>query len=317
MHRAVFLGLILSCLAAAPSKDGKPAAAPAPPPALELKRVLNFLLEGSNLPDNSGDLASIIASGLKKRITLPTYATPVIAVGGEYPHLQSLTIDFSNSVIQSDQTVPRLRPLGAFEQVIRAREFQVIADPMNVDGGAMTLKLTAKDVALGVQRDRRKQPILVFNGAREGEVHLHTTADDIARMLHASANYRGKKYGLSVQRSVLRLSSENERHLNADLRLHSMLVLLPVQLHLTARVDVDDDGMAKISNLTCDGSDLAGWLISGMIRPALAKYDGKTIALVTFPSSRIKLRDVRIKVDGDRLHVGAGFGVEPRIAAAK
>lgn len=317
MHRAVLGGLLISCLAAAPVTRGKGVAPQTPPPALELRRVLNFVLEGKSLPDNCDDLAGIIAAGLKKRITLPDGAMPVMAIGGEYPHLQSLKIDFSNSVIRSDSRVPRLRLIGAFEQVIRAREFQVVADPMTIDGAAMHMKLCARDVALGVQRDSSKRPILVFNGASSGTVELHTTATDLGRMLHASANFRGKKYGLNVQRSVLRLFSDNERQLKADLRLYSTLVLLPVQLHLTAVIDVDEKGMAKISKLNCDGSDLAGWLISGMIKPALAKFDGQTIALVTFPSDKIQLRDVRVKVDGDKLHVGAVFGADEDLAAAK
>src|SRR5262245_52636179 len=149
LHQVVLGGVILFCMAPAP-------VAPPQRPALELRKLLNFLLEGSTLPNSGDSLANIIAAGLKTRLMLPPGATPVTAVGAEYPNLDRLLIDFSNARIDSGRPVARLRPIGESEQVIHAREFNVTAEPMNIDGAAMHLKLKADDVALGVQRDKQK-----------------------------------------------------------------------------------------------------------------------------------------------------------------
>jgi hypothetical protein len=179
---------------------------------------------------------------------------------------------------------------------------------MKIDGAAMYLRIVAQDVDLGVQRDQLKHPLLVVTSARDGQLQFHTTQADLSRMFTASANYRGQRYGLSVSRATLKLTSDDEHQLKADLRLRSVLLLMPIQLHFTARVDVQDDGVAHLSNLTCDGDDAAGWLISGIIKPSLKKYNGQTMPLVAFPSEQIKVRNLSVKLDGDDVKVAAAFG---------
>ena len=106
----------------------------------------------------------------------------------------------------------------------------------------------------------------------------------------------------------LKLISNNEHQLAADLKLNSRLVLLPIQLHFTADVEVEDNGNAHLSNLKCNGDDAAGWLISGIIQPALKRYNEQSMPLVAFPTDKIKLNQLRVKLDGDNVRVTAGFG---------
>ena len=103
-------------------------------------------------------------------------------------------------------------------------------------------------------------------------------------------------------------SSDNNHQINADLSLGSRLLLMPISLHFTARVDVDDAGNAHLSNLTCRGDDIAGWLISGFIRPELAQHNNRTMPLIAFPTDRVKLRDVQVKIQEEHVHLDAGFG---------
>jgi hypothetical protein len=131
---------------------------------------------------------------------------------------------------------------------------------------------------------------------------------DLSTIFRASANERGRPHGLRVERARIRLTSENDRQLGAELRLASQLLFIPVTLRFTARVDVDSAGNARLSNLTCSGDDVAGLLITQFIRPSLAEFNNRTVPLISFPTDRVKLRDVRVALDGEAVHLTAAFG---------
>jgi hypothetical protein len=179
---------------------------------------------------------------------------------------------------------------------------------MKVDGGAIYLNVRARDVDLGVRRDRAGKPVLTLEDAREGTVFCQTTTRDLGTIFRASANERGKPFGLTVQKAKLELTSENEHDLSANLKLVSHLLIVPIELHFTAHVTVDRAGNAKLDKLTCTGDDVAGTLITQVIRPVLKQYNYKTMPLVAFPSPQVQVRDVTVRVDGETVQVAAAFG---------
>lgn len=276
-------------------------------PALELKKVISFPIGGDQLPPTKSAFAQAIANGLRQRMDLPDNAEPVHADGEDYPALDHLTIDLTDAGISSGRDLPKLKPRGEIQQGVSAQKFEFKADPMKVDGADIHLKITANDVNLGLQHDPQGKSILILAQAKDGKVNCDTTLPDINRIIRASANASGKSYGLRVQQASLKLASGNPHQLLADLRLRSTLTLIPVALHFTAQADVDDAGVAHLSKLSCDGDDIAGWLISGFIQPALDKQR-RTIQLIEFPTDQIKLHDVGVKLDGDAIHVTAAFG---------
>jgi len=278
------------------------------PPALELKKVVSFPLSGPTLPKTGDDLEQAITTGLGARVVLPQGCRVVRTTGLEYPALDRLTVDLTNATISSDHHIPKLKANGPMEQGVHARQFRFVADPVKIDGADIHLDIQANDVELALQHDATQHPILVLAAAHDGSVQCDTTMSDLSRIFRTSAATRGKSYGLTVQQATLKLTSPDEHQLIADLKLASELWFVPIAMHFTAKVQVDDAGEAKLSNLTCDGDDMAGWLISGFIRPSLAKYNGKSMPLVTFPTDQIKLHDLRVRIDGDDVHVSGAFG---------
>jgi hypothetical protein len=304
--RRIFIAITAAAIVVRPG-DLRPKTAQANAPALELKKVISFPIGGKDLPQTRDALAVAITNGLRDRMQLPTNAEPVHMDGAGYPALDKLSIDLTDAAISSDHKLPKLKPRGEIEQGVKAQQFEFKADPMKVDGADIHLNITATDVDLGLQRDPLGKPILVLSEAKDGKVTCDTTMKDLSQIFRASADFRGKSYGLRVQQANLKLASGNEHQLLADLRLKSTLTLIPIALHFTAQADVDDAGNAHLSKLSCDGDDIAGWLISGFIRPALNKQQ-RTVQLIQFPTDQIKLHDVGVKLDGDAVHITAGFG---------
>jgi len=277
-------------------------------PALELKKAISFPLDTAGLPQNRETLIDSIRAGLSGRLVLPEDRDVVIAEGGNYPMLKRLVVDLTGAQINTGTKVPKLKPKGPIQSGVFAQEFEFKAQPVNIDGAKIDLNIVAQQVQLGLQRDSDNRPILIVAAAREGHVDCETTNQDLSAIFKASANERGKKFFLTVQKAKIQLLSDNAHNLKADLKLASRLAVVPISLHFTARVDVDGAGNARLSNLTCDGDDVAGTLITGFIRPALNDYNNKTMPLIAFPTDKIRLHDVRVQVEGDAIRIAAAFG---------
>jgi hypothetical protein len=275
-------------------------------PALELKKCISFPLMASDMPDTKQELLEEITNGLRGRVDIPRGTWPVTAMG-RFPKFDNFTVDLTDAGIDSGRKLPKLKPRGPIEPGVRATKFRFMAEPMRVDGAKINLDVQARDVVLGLQRDKGR-PILVFSEARDGTVTCETTNKDLSQIFKASANFRGKDFGLSVQKAKLLLTSENAHQISADLKLNCSLLIVPMALHFTARVDVNSAGIAHLSNLTCDGDDVGGSLIVNFIRPALKDYNNQTIPLIAFPTDKIRLHDVRVNIDGDDVRIAAAFG---------
>src|SRR4051812_4830093 len=211
-------------------------------PALELKKVISFPLTGGGMPQSEQALIDAITGGLSGRVKLPAGSATVVAEGGSYPSLHKLTVDLTNAGIDTGRKLPKLKPTGKIESGVRAERFRFVALPMKVDGANIDLDINARDVKLGLQRDKKGQPILVLAEAKDGQVRCDTTNKDLSRIFQSSANERGKPYGLSVQKAKVTIASDNGHDVRADLRLSSRLLLVPISLHFTARADVDANG---------------------------------------------------------------------------
>ena len=100
---------------------------------------------------------------------------------------------------------------------------------------------------------------------------------------------------------------ETPRALSVSLYVSTKVALIPAGMLFKAHVVVDDSMNARISGLTCEGDEALGPLIVQFLRPALARYNGRTRPLVSFPAKDMQLHDVAVTVD-DRLHLTAAFG---------
>jgi len=307
--RFVLIALGVSLLAGCPNKSKKPTArGTMGPPAMELRKAVSFPLASTELPSSRDHLTEALTEGLAKHVKLAPNTPTIIAEVDGYPSLRRLQVELTNAAIDTGNKPAKLQKGERPAPGVKAQEFAFRAEPLNVDGGHIFLDVRARDVSLGLIHDRAGQPILSLDEAREGEVFCQTTTSDLGTTFRASANERGKPFGLSVQKVRLNLTSTDERELTADVRMASHLLILPIQLHFTAHVSVDADGNATLSKLTCDGDDAAGTLITQFIRPSLKQYDNTTMPLVAFPSKNMRLHDVRVKVEGETVRLAAGFG---------
>ena len=227
--------------------------------------------------------------------------------GGRYPAVDSMTIDLTGAVANPNHKSAKVPDPVPTVKRLAVNHFTMVAEPMVNAGAEVNLKLTGRDVRFDLQHDKEGKPILMLTDAKEGSLHFDLTRADLEKLLLASAREQGGAHAVAVRSVDLDLKSLGPRAVKADLHVSTLVGFVPAGIRFTARVDIDDKMNAKLSHLTCDGDEILGPIVVGLIRPGLAKYEGKTKPLLAFPAGNLKLRDVEIRT-GEQVQLEAKFG---------
>lgn len=261
------------------------------------------------VPATGGQLArSIVDAWRATTLKFPDPSKVVTIVGGRYPAVDSLRVDLSNSqLVETGKRRPPIADPKPTSQGLLVRHFALVAEPARAKGAVMNMQLTGDDVRFELQRDKENNPLLMMTDARSGTVHFDAAIADLEKTMLASAKETSGSRGIFVRSVQLKLTSRGPRSLDADLHLSTLVGFVPAGLRFTARVDVDNAMNCRIHHLDVEGDEIFGPLISLLIRPGLAKYEGKTKPLIGFPNEALRLKDVRIKA-GERVTLDAVFG---------
>lgn len=267
-----------------------------------------FPLAQETLPDSRDGFVDALAREYRARVELPADTTPVLAVGSNYPNLETLAVDLSDGRIKSAYRPSAFKAVGRLQRnVLRVDHLTYTAIPLRYVDGCTNLRITADDVTLGLLRGRGEQAALVMTEASNGQVMFEVPVHDLESMFKASAKQVGSKAGFSVQDVKMKLTAHDSRSLTCELQVRGFLLLLPATFKITGRIDIDDQFNAHMSKIACTGEDVGGLLLAGFIDNAIKRYDGRVQPLASFPGGKIQIRDVKIAVD-ESLRIYAAFG---------
>jgi hypothetical protein len=250
--------------------------------------------------------------GWGERLNVPEGSDLVRIEGANtYPRLTSMTIDLSDASVPTKRKEQKLKPVGHADGSLHVENLEFVARPLLVEKAKLLIGMTATDARLDLRHDKKGRPMLTLSGAQDGRISMEVSRKDIDDLLLKSARDSAGKYGVAVDRVKLKLDVVENRSLRVDLKINVRVGgLLPAGLRFKARLDVDEQLNGKITKLTCDGDQLLGPLISGIINPQLSKYEGKKRPLVGFVFGKMRLHDLTIEAD-DSFRVNAGFGNVP------
>jgi hypothetical protein len=252
-----------------------------------------FPFAADELPDNAEDFAGAMERGYRRALKLPA--------------VDSLRINVSEAIVRDPEKKRNPSKRQPRAQGLDAARFQFLGRGMCVEDATVNIEITASDARLLFTRDDKKRPLLLLGNARDGRVNVEMSFDDVERLLLAAARKGARAYGLSVDRTRLKMAVEDGRTVRVDLKLWTRVGFVPAGLRFRARLDIDDHLNGRLSKLSCTGDEVLGPLISGLIQPFLARYNGKTRPLMNFPMTKMHLRDVSIVAD-EAIRVSADFG---------
>ena len=271
------------------------------------KGMCVFPFAADRLPDTADAFAAAMERGYRRSLKLPADTEVVRTTGDAYPFVESMKVDFCDAVVDTKKEGRKPSDKYLTVHALDADRLEVLGHRMAVEGAEVNIGMTAAGARLLLARDKQGKPLLVLGDAREGRMTFDMRLDDVEKLLLAAARKGGRAYGLSVDRTRLRMTVENRRTIRVDLKLFTRVAIAPAGLRFRARLDIDDRLDGTLSELSCTGDEVLGPLISGLISPVLKKYNGKTRPLMNFPATDMRLRDIRITAD-QSIRATADFG---------
>jgi hypothetical protein len=252
-----------------------------------------------------------MAAGYKARLDVPEGAELVrIEPGPRAGHFGAVRIDLTDVHVDPEDKVPKLKPQPASQGTVTAEQFELTANPFLVEKARLFIGLNATDARLDVRRDKEGRSMLTLTDAKDGVLTLEVPRGDVDWMLLHAARGAASKFGVSVDRTKLKLDIEGSRTIRVDLKIDTRVGFLPAGLRFKARVDIDDQLNGKMTRLSCEGDQLLGPIVSSIIDPLLQKYEGKSRPLVGFDWGQMTLRDLKMDTT-DALKLEARFGTDP------
>ena len=266
-----------------------------------------FPLAGKAFPTSADELAEAISGALGQVLTLAKKDGAVSAEGGKYPSIKKLKINLNNAAVSATEPPPKPKPTGKREDGISVDQLEIVGKPIKYEQNQLELELKASGVKFDFGRDKKGQALLVLADAKEGHVLAKMSKEDIKSLARAAAEMAAKPQGIKIEDLDLTLTSEGKRSLAADVRVKAKKMMVSGVIHITGRVDVDDEMNATVSKLDCDGEGMIGAMASGLVKSKLKPYEGKTFPLMTFSLGDVALRDLKIDVK-NHVQVSADFG---------
>jgi hypothetical protein len=284
--------------------------APKPPQKawFEAKSVCLFRLgDRHEMPGSTDDLSSAIIDGWKNAIVFPKDSGKVSIEDQTFPKIGSFTIDLSDGHLKPASNKDKVALNNRVERELHVGHFDLRGEPILIQAAKVHMHLTADDALMKLERDRHGKPMMMLADASSGSLQLDVTTADAEKLMLDNARQTASKYAIIIDKLQFTVVPETPRELDATLYVGTRIALVPAGMLFRAHVSIDDSMNAKITGLTCDGDEVLGPLIVGMLRPAIARYNNETRPLVSFPTGDMKLHDVGVAVD-DSLHLHAAFG---------
>jgi hypothetical protein len=128
-------------------------------------------------------------------------------------------------------------------------------------------------------------------------VDFRVTKDDLRQLVLSGAKQNAQRAAWWVFDVQLNLVAPTSRSLEAEMRVKGLWLLLPTDVTLRARLEIDDQYRALLSGLSIRGNDPGGKLLASVVQGALDKQNNRLTPLATFEGDRIELKGVQIDAD--------------------
>ncbi len=223
-----------------------------------------------------------------------------------YPELRALTLTLDGASLRPNPPRPPALA-GATSPALTAESLQLAAAPLRLGPVGLQVRLAAEDVALHQGRDAAGEIMLVLQSAKNGTVEISAPATEVEQAIAALAKAEAGKHGVTIEEVKLHARSRDERSVDAEVQVLARKLFFRTTVRIRARLELDDDLNARLSEVSCEGEGAIGSVACGVLEPHVRKLDGRVFPLMALPLGEIKLREVRLAA-GDQLRVSAEFG---------
>ena len=265
-----------------------------------------FYLAGTEFPTTTEQFVNAIIGGLRRVLDFPG-GGPKIDVRGSFPAFESLEIDLTGGKIDPSRKVTHPVGTGHTSAGVTIASLKVIARPVHVAAGRITLDMNAKNARLDFDRDSVRGPILVASQVGSGHALVEIPHADLEAVALSKAKAMAAEQGAQVHSLTLSLTSRDPRSLAIEMKAGVKKFFVSGIVRFLGHLDISEQLVARLSNLDVKGEGLAMSMAEGLLRGKLKQVEGKEIELARFAVAGFKWHDVRIE-PGPVIRVSATFG---------
>jgi hypothetical protein len=266
-----------------------------------------FPLSGKNFPTTTEELDESLTAALTDVFTVNGDEEDIVVLDGKFPALKTVTIDLDGATVSAKKPPPRPIGTGERQPGPSVAKLDLSASPIQYEQAKLNLKLTATGLKFDFDRDKQGNPLLVLTDAKSGKVDARIRKDDIEMLLKEAADVAAKQQGIKIEDLELDLQKAGPLGVTAAVRVKAKKLMMTGVIHITGRLDIDDELNATVSNLDCKGEGMIGTAAAGIVKKKLTPYEGATVPLMAFSLGDVALRDLEIDLKED-LHVTGAFG---------
>lgn len=263
-----------------------------------------FPLQTNTFPADANELERLLNESVRQ--VLITRNDPVRVVGDRFAALKEININLDGAELRRNPPPPRM-PAGATSPALQVAQFSMSGERVSVGPATIDLSIRAQAVGLSQGRDARDEILLTLERAENGTVEVSISKAGVEKALAEVAKSEAGKQGVTVDDVRLNLRQVGPRALETEASFRARKMFFSTTVRITAKLEIDEQLNAQVSNLNCAGDGAIGSLACGFLAPHLAKVDERTFPLMTLSMGEVRLRDVHLSV-GERLIVTAEFG---------
>jgi hypothetical protein len=263
-----------------------------------------FPLYTKTFPSGATELERLLNESVRRLFS--TTALPVSAREKSYPAIAELRIALDDAKLRADAPRPPILP-GSASPALVLDLLQVHGSRVTVGPALLELNLTARDVRLFQSRDAKDEITLILQSATDGEIEISAAKDAIESAITTVVKREAEKHGVTIEQVQLNLQTRSSRSLDAEVQLHARKLFFSTIIKIAAKLDLDEQLNATVSEVRCAGDGAIGSLACGLLAPQLQKVNGRSFSLMALPLGGIRLHDVRLSA-ADRLTISAEFG---------
>jgi hypothetical protein len=266
-----------------------------------------FTLDTDVVPSSAAALTAAITASLRKMIHLPAGATPVV-LDGELPRLTRLGVDVSNGQVDPHQPLPDTPAPENQTPGPIADILEIVGDPISVSGVGFTLKLSATQVAFAYGKNKAGKLVATLVSAASGNLTVNIRQAELEAGILAIAQRAAASSGVAISKVQATLTSISRTELDVRLNVTARK-FVSAMITISGRLSIDDQLVARASNLKADADGMVGGIAVNFIRPHLQKINGMPMPLMAFSLGNVKLRRVAVQTSAG-LAISAEFAGE-------
>ncbi len=149
--------------------------------------------------------------------------------------------------------------------------------------------------------------VLILHAADSGRIDVSAAKADLENLISSLAKREAGRHGVAIEDLELQFNASGLRVIDGIVRFRARKLFLSGVIRIAAKLSIDENLSAQLSDLSCTGDGTVGTLACNLLRPHLQRLEGRQFDLAALPLGDIVLREIEITA-GDKLEITAQFG---------